>query len=106
MQLPSIFSIQRNVHIKNSLGIDTDLHFVQVSGQESGERIGIFILLPDSSILVCEIQCSNYTFPKKTVSKCLKHQKNTCCIWQHTLIGPVLPLFLSSSVQLDTWDNL
>lgn len=104
-QLPSMFSFQRNVHIKNIWGVNTDLHFVQVSIQESGKRTGNLPLFSDSSILNCEIQCFDYIFPRKNISAHSKYQ-NTRYICQCTLISPVLPLFLSSFVEQDTWDNL
>lgn len=56
-QLPSMFSFQRDVHIKNVWGVSKDLHFVQVSIQESGKRTGNLPLFSGSSILTCEIQC-------------------------------------------------
>lgn len=54
-QLPSMFSFQRNVRIKNVWGVNTDLHFVQVSIQESGKRNGNLPLFSGSSILSCLI---------------------------------------------------
>lgn len=104
-QLPSMFSFQRNVHIKNVWGINTDLHFVQVSGQEHGKRTGILPLFSNSSILSCEIPCFHYIFPRKNISAHFKYQ-NPRYICQYTLISLVLPLFLSRFVQQDTWDNL
>lgn len=91
-QLPSRFSFQRDMHIKNVWGVNKALHFVQVNIQESGKRTGNLPLFSGSSILSCEIQCFNYIFPRKNIWARLKYQ-NTRYICQYTLVSPVLPLF-------------
>lgn len=73
-QLPSMFSFQRNVHIKNVWGVNTDLHFVQVSVPESGKRTEKLPLFSGSSISSCEVQCFNYIFPRKNISAHFKYQ--------------------------------
>lgn len=79
------------MHIKNAVGINKDPYFVQLRGQESGERIVIPPVLPDSSISNCEIQCSNRIFPRKKFSVCLKYQ-NTCQMYSDESCVAFVPL--------------
>lgn len=65
-QLPSMFSFQRNVHFKNVWGINTDLHFVQVSGQERGKRTGILLYFPTPPSWVVRFHALIIFFQGKT----------------------------------------
>lgn len=91
-----------NVHIKNAVGINKDPYLFN-SGDKNLVKVlssFLYFLTPPSqvvrfSVLIIFFQgrSSQFVWSIGIPVRC-------------TLMSPVLPLFLSSFVQLDAWDNL